>query len=213
MEENENTIKWQESLKPFMKYSVIGFSVFFLTATLFQLYYLHQKIDNKNQVEIEEYLPPLDSTASLESVQWYVVSKLEAHSLERRYHQANVSLMARIWVKYLGFLTGMILSLAGAMFILGKISISDSKVEGELNNFGKGSLQSSSPGLFLIVMGVVLMIFTINFKHDINVKDGPAYLTTFYLRSQSIQSSNTTAHENEITTAERKDSTTNLPED
>lgn len=213
MEENENTIKWQESLKPFMKYSVMGFSVFFLAATLFQLYYLHQKIDNKNQVEIEEYLPPLDSSASLESIQWHVVSKLEAHSLERRYHQANVSLMARIWVKYLGFLTGMILSLAGAMFILGKISIGDSKVEGEVNNFGKGSLQSSSPGLFLIAMGVVLMIFTINFKHDISVKDGPAYLTTFYLRAQNIQSTNTKADENEITTAERKDSTTSLPED
>ena len=41
--------------------------------------------------------------------------------IKQRYHQANVLLMAGVRVRYPGLVTGMILALIGAVFVLGKI--------------------------------------------------------------------------------------------
>jgi hypothetical protein len=49
---------------------------------------------------------------------WQLLALLEAHTIQQRYHQANVALILRGSIKYLGFLTGMILSIVGAVFIL-----------------------------------------------------------------------------------------------
>jgi hypothetical protein len=50
-----------------------------------------------------------------------ILSSLETNIVERRYHQANVSLMSRVWTRYLGFVTGMVLAMVGSIFILGKL--------------------------------------------------------------------------------------------
>jgi hypothetical protein len=49
-----------------------------------------------------------------------VAAVLEADALQRRYHQANANMLARVWTRQLGFITGMLLALVGAAFILGR---------------------------------------------------------------------------------------------
>jgi hypothetical protein len=100
---------------------------------------------------------------------------LEAGALDRRYHQANVLLMSRVWARYLGFVTGMILALVGAVFILGKLREESSEISAQ--GVGGGlSMRSTSPGLVLATLGVALMAMTIVTHFEITTTDSPIYL-------------------------------------
>lgn len=57
-----------------------------------------------------------------------ILALLEADALHRRYHQANATMLARVWTRQLGFLTGMILALVGAAFVLGRLQETTSTV-------------------------------------------------------------------------------------
>ena len=46
---------------------------------------------------------------------------LEQELVARRYEQANLMLSTSLWTRLMGFITGMILALVGAAFILGKL--------------------------------------------------------------------------------------------
>lgn len=219
-EENKNNVvsdsNWQRQLMPFMKYMLIAFSLFFFSATLIQLYYLHQKIDYSVSLDLDKDLKPLSNSENINELQWLTISKLEGHALNRRYHQANVTLMSGIWIKYLGFLTGMIITLSGAVFILGKIEIKESKLNIDNPIVGKNSLQSSSPGLFLVLLGVVLMIFISKNETKVDVKDGPAYISTYPMlnkKAQIMENSPSKDVTNEFNHAQRKDSTSAMPAD
>jgi len=100
---------------------------------------------------------------------------LEANVIARRYHQANVLLMSRVWANYLGFVTGMTLALVGAAFILGQLQTATSTLENKTGP-AQVSLSTTSPGLALCVLGVILMITTIVSHHDIQTQDVPVYL-------------------------------------
>jgi hypothetical protein len=98
-------------------------------------------------------------------------------TVQQRYHQANVILMARIWTTYLGFVTGMILAVVGAAFILGKLREQASEISGKAENW-QVSIASTSPGLIMVVLGSALMLVTIMTHHQINVTDRPLYFGT-----------------------------------
>ncbi len=203
--------QWQQALLPFMKYMLIAFSVFFFSATIFQLYNLHQKIYYSAPLNLDDHLEAVADSSEFKQQQWVTIVKLEEHTLTRRYHQANVTLMSGIWIKYLGFLTGMIITLSGAVFILGKIEIKESKLDMENSVIGKNSLQSSSPGLFLALFGVVLMIFTSRLEVKVDVKDGPAFLTTYPLLNKK-STPITNKEINDFNKAIRKDSVDEIPD-
>ncbi len=202
--------QWQKGLLPYMKYMLFGFALFFFASSIIQLFYLHNKMDFKSEIKLSH-----ERSGSLpkdkETLQWNTISELEKHALLRRYHQANVSLMSGIWIKYLGFLTGMIIALTGAVFILGKINVDRSEISGENPITGAFSLKSSSPGLFLALMGVMLMGYTANLKTEIEVKDGAAYIPSYFL--DESQSGNTQTAEEQLTEAQRNPETDPLPED
>ena len=109
---------------------------------------------------------------------------LEDNALQRRHHQANVLLMSRIWVKYLGFVTGMILAFVGAVFILGKMEESRSEVTGK-SNFFELSVNSTSPGILLTILGCALMITTIFTNPVIEVNDRALFLQSLGANSAS----------------------------
>jgi hypothetical protein len=166
----------QERLLPLMVGMVVVLTLFFFVASFVQLGYLHRRI---------EHGPPLDLPAILKdsTVAWQqklapefkALAVLESNALERRYHQANVLLMSRVWTRYLGFVTGMILALVGAVFILGKLREEAS----ELRARGIGgalSLRSTSPGLVLATLGVGLMAITLVTHQEIATSDAPVYL-------------------------------------
>jgi hypothetical protein len=87
--------------------------------------------------------------------------------------------MARVWVRYLGFVTGMILALVGAVFVLGKIREDRTDLGLQHKDF-KGTLSTTSPGLVLATLGSILMLVTLLTHHEIDVADGPLYVTLPY---------------------------------
>lgn len=173
--------KWQMRLLPLMSHMVIGLTLFFFVASFAQLAYLQLSILENPEIDLTEPLTVLSSGSDvtidglLAMSRYKVLATLEANALALRHHQANVLLMSRVWARYLGFATGMILVLVGSSFILGKLREAPSKVESGSSAF-RFSIGSSSPGLILAGLGVVLMLTTIINHHEITVRDAPVYL-------------------------------------
>ena len=176
--------KWQNKLLPLMTRMLIGLTVFFFIASFFQLFYLHNKIEDGPKLELTKVISTGKVTQGkdkekagleLQIMQWQTLATLDEHTLRQRYHQANVLLMARIWTRYLSFVTGMILCLVGSSFILGKLETSETTVEGK-SEAGEFSIKSTSPGIILSVLGTVLILTSVLVHNDIKVTDGPAYL-------------------------------------
>ena len=94
--------------------------------------------------------------------------------------------MSRIYTKYLGFFTGMIMAIVGAVFIIGKISEDKSEISGTANELIKFSIVSSSPGIIFGVLGTVLMLATILNHNEILIQDTPLYLNQKTIMSSEI---------------------------
>jgi len=90
---------------------------------------------------------------------------LEANAMHRRYHQASVVLMARVWTSYLGFVTGMVLAIIGAVFILGRVQGTYTSMEAKVAD-ANVALKTSTPGIVLAAMGVLLMIATLSRQYN-----------------------------------------------
>ncbi len=191
MDKKENIVRtkgtWQKKLLPLMTWLLVGLTIFFFFASFYQLYYLHAKIENGPQIDLnqaiklsEDKIKNNEQEQLLQIIQWKTLATLDEHTLNQRYHQANVLLMARIWTRYLCFVTGMILCLVGASFILGKIEQAETVVDGK-NPLVDFSIKTSSPGLVLALLGTVLMMTSVLVHNEIKVTDGPAYLHLKFL--------------------------------
>ncbi len=176
--------KWQKNMLPFMSRFIIVLSGFFFLASLVQLFYLHNVIQDKPQFNIQQTLAGLnfDSTKThdeiLEAARLKALVALEASSIDNQYHQAKVLLMARLWTSYIGFVTGMILAIVGAVFILGKLSEVSSELTARISG-NEMTLKSASPGLILAVLGTCLMITTLVVNHKIETRQTAIYLHDF----------------------------------
>jgi hypothetical protein len=168
--------RWQLRLLPLMSRMIVGLTIFFFAASMAQLYYLDTRIEQVPQPNLARLgIAPDTARAAQPTPELRVLASLDAALLERRYHQANVFLMGRLWTSYLGFVTGMILALVGAVFILGKLR--EDPIEAAAKGaLGEGTLRTSSPGIVLAALGVVLMITTIVTNHPIQTADSPVYI-------------------------------------
>jgi hypothetical protein len=174
---------WQRRMLPLMAQLLIGLTAFFFVVSLVQLTWMHLRISKAPEISLVpafaaiDSSPPASDTDRLRAAQLKTLALLDAGTMQRRYHQTNAALMARIWTRYMGFVTGMILSLIGAVFILGKIN----EPAG-----GSATPRRASAGMLMITLGVALMITTIVVNHRIDVTDAPDYLRTFDPGSESI---------------------------
>jgi hypothetical protein len=75
----------------------------------------------------------------------------------------------------MGFVTGMILALLGAFFILGKLQESSSITSQD----ARLTVTRASPGIVMALLGVTLMIVTISVNHRIEFSDAPGNLRYF----------------------------------
>lgn len=175
------TARWQERLLPTMVGFLVGLTLFFFVATFIQMGYLHWSILQYPILEITTTSSEdLMSTATtfdekLSAERAETLTEMEAYIIGRRYHLASVELMAGLWIRYLGFITGMILSLVGASFVLGKLREPATELSGKAAGVDF-SLRSASPGIILAVLGVVLMFATIVNKDIYEVQDAPVYV-------------------------------------
>ena len=171
--------------------TIVILSLFFFLASLAQLIYLHYVISHRALFNAKESLSLLQITSDasqeqiIEATRMKALVMLEAGNLDDLYHQANVLLMGRLWTSYIGFVTGMILAIVGATFILGKLKESVSELSGK-TAAADFSFKSASPGLILAVLGTLLMITTIVTHHEINVQHAAVYIhdnpaTNYYI--------------------------------
>lgn len=150
--------------------------IFFVAATAVQLTVLYGRIGDSPKLT----LPTSFGDAPLQSSQWNALLQLESHSIQQRYHMARIGMMARLWTIYIGFLTGMLLAIAGAAFILGRIREDMTKITanvGQEQSKAGGSIESQSPGMVMVACGTVLMLATLLSHRSIDVREGPVYLT------------------------------------
>ena len=173
--------KWQDRLLPTMSGLLIGLTIFFFLTTFGQMAYLHWSILQVPRIEISQItanslITNTDTFADrLTAQEMETRTKMESFIVTQRYHQASVLLMSGLWLRYLGFMTGMILALVGASFVLGKLREPAQKLEGKFSWIDL-SLRTTSPGVILAVLGVILMFATIIDKDIYNVKDANVYL-------------------------------------
>ena len=182
---HDKTFQWQFRLLPFMIIILGGLSCLFFYQTLKQFNRIQSQNEQVSKLDITTAFSGLEDKAFSESnrlvyVQWKTLALLEKNVLERRYHQANILLMARTWTQYLGFLTGMILALVGAAFILGKLREESSDFQAR-NAEAEISFKSTSPGLILAFLGTILMLATIFSHKEIVVNDAPIYTNFYFL--------------------------------
>ena len=189
---NKRNPNWQDRLLPIMSGVLIGLTIFFFIATFIQMSYLHSTILRMPTIDFDEEASQnmINSGGSFEerykSRQFEVRSQMEILILTNRYRQANVMLMASLWIKYLGFITGMVISIIGSSFVLGKLREPIQKLEGKSPTISI-SLQTASPGIILVVLGVLLMGMTIVDKDTIETRDISVYLPIqAQINSQSV---------------------------
>lgn len=181
--------KWQERLLPTMNGLLIGLTIFFFLTTFGQMAYLHWSIIQSPPVDINheagnaliDIAPTFED--QLKARELEVKSRMEVFIVTKRYHQVSVQLMAGLWTRYLGFITGMILALVGASFVLGKLREPTQKLQGKFSGFDI-SLHTASPGVILAVLGVLLMFATITDKDTYSLTDKNVYL--FPVATQSV---------------------------
>lgn len=187
-------MRWQNRLLPWMvAMPTLLIGAFIFLATL-QLNKFDKGIygDDRNRPDL---LPSPDAATTdsllkknVDYLKWYSLVKTEEYSINRRYNQGGVLLMSRIYIKYLGFFTGMILAIVGAVFIISKLKEDVTELEGSVQEKTKFRLLSSSPGIIFGVLGTALMMTAILTHSEINVKDMPLYLNTYnILQTQKPQ--------------------------
>jgi hypothetical protein len=172
--------RWQAQLLPLMSAAIVLAGLFFAAMSIFELRDFYKRVEhqpftlNESFAAFEAARPTaIDNDPSY--LRFKVAALLEANAMERRYRQANSTMLARVWTRQLGFLTGMLLALIGAAFILGRLQEGETRIEAEAQG-AKGVLTSSSPGLVLAVLGTVLMGITIWIPFGVETRDLNTYL-------------------------------------
>lgn len=176
-----NSDAWQRRLLPFMIGSIIFMGIFFFAVSLINFYYLYGHVQHADLAldpifkSYEDRAEEKKEYLSRDYWMWKTLVFLEQDVVKRRYHQANTAVLARIWTRYLGFVTGMILSLVGAVFILGKLREPPTKLEADTSAL-KMSLYTSSPGIVLAVLGTVIMSISLAIPFEIETRDKATYV-------------------------------------
>ncbi len=171
---------WQARLLPLMAGMLVATALFFAIMSIVELRSLyarveHRPLDLATGFDTFEATAPATITADVAYLRFKTLALLEADALHRRYHQANATMLARVWTRQLGFLTGMILALVGAAFVLGRLREDASTLEVEAKG-AKAAIASSSPGLILAALGALLMAVTLAIPFGVETRDLATYL-------------------------------------
>ena len=99
---------------------------------------------------------------------------LEVLAMANREGRAAAGLATRTWMRFMSLIFGVILIAIGAAFVLGHITTVPSKASVGFSDF-RISIASSSPGLFLVAFGIVLIAIPNLSSQVISVSDASIY--------------------------------------
>ncbi len=166
-----------------MQLAIVVLAVFYLGATMYQFTVMSGKIERPVSTDLEKYLGDYTMQKALVDSVPYADKQLitqaifEAYTVQARQQNMEVLLMSRTWIKYLGFITGMILCIVGCVFILGKLNDEQEHGgEGEVASI-KLSIKSHSPGIMMAFLGTILILATIVTQQQIEKADANTYLS------------------------------------
>jgi hypothetical protein len=182
MAEDRQLLAWQRRMAAFMTASVIVAAAFFAIVTLWQ-YGRFEAILVKPAAALEDVwsrqvIAPTTYEQQFELAKTRAAFALERELIARRYDQANLTLTTRLWTRLMGFITGMILALVGAAFVLGKLSEAVSEAAAKAGLPGQEwsfSVRSASPGVILAVLGTLLMALSITIQASYSTEDRAIY--------------------------------------
>jgi hypothetical protein len=171
--------RWQKSMSPWLLTFISVLAAFFLGASYLQFKGLAEHIapdttpTSAATMEWAREAAQADSGSDPVVLQTMILASMATDSTAQRYGLAKVGLMSAVWLRYLGFVTGMIMALMGAAFLGGRVKDADggTEIEGE-SALWKGSIRSASPGLLLAAMGSLLMITAMLNNFEVAVEDG-----------------------------------------
>jgi hypothetical protein len=198
--DSKATIKWQNKLAPWLIAMPTLLVIIFIVLATQQVIQFNKLLEvRRGETMVEAINAQTDKTVkdNLEYVKWITLAMMEEESYNKRYNQAGFLIMSRIFTKYLGFFTGMVLAIVGAVFIIGKIKEDTTQLEGSIADQSKLKLVSSSPGIIFGVLGTILMLSTILQHTEVQVRDAP-----LYLKMPFEQATNKTTHINQLNTDE-----------
>ena len=181
--EDPNLRIWQGKLRPWIIIVISLTGVLFFLLSAWQVNRILRSINETGQYDRGR---EPEVTASLDRHMLYTMTGLECYAIQRRYHQADIAMLARIWIKYLGFFTGMVLAVIGASLILGKLQESNTNLTGKLQAF-EFSLISASPGLVMVLLGSMLIMTAILEHQQISVQDRPLYISVMMQKGSAGQ--------------------------
>lgn len=170
-------ITWQERLLPFMLASLVFVGVFFSVTTYLFFDRLQAELQY-NRTEIGATLARADQPASGPADagyrDWYVRATLEQMGLQQRFNVQIAIVKGRLWARFMGFLTGMLLALTGCVFVLGQLR---AKVvfSGEAQG-AKGALDTNAPGLLLALLGTIIIGLALAVPGSVESSDTAIYL-------------------------------------
>jgi hypothetical protein len=186
--ENQELLRWQRRLLPFMTRFIVVLALAFFALSVFHLFEIGRFVEAEHGATIRTVLQEQiaketsnNSAPSADQSYRQALVLLEAEAMDRRYHQANALLMSRIWTKQLAFITGMVLAFLGAMFILGKLSEARTTLTAGASDW-KTMISSSSPGIIMAFFGTVLLVVALVVQTTIAVQDNPVYVYGVALR-------------------------------
>jgi len=176
--ENQNEIRrfasgtaaWQKRLLPFLITVISVLAVGFMIFYFLQINKIQDSMDNSMAIQV----PATIQAESTETKKWNDLVYLESAALNKRYFHAQMVIRTRILILSLSFLTGMTLSIIGALFILGKFVEEPFSLEGAIEKTNI-KLLSSSPGILLTFFGIVLICISIFARTELTVLDTPIY--------------------------------------
>lgn len=168
---------WQERLLPFMLASLVFVGLFFsVTTWLFfdrlQAELQYNRTDTVATLARAEQ--PASGPADAAYRDWYVRATLEQMGLQQRFNVQIAIVKGRLWARFMGFLTGMLLALTGCVFVLGQLR---AKVvfSGE-GQGAKGALDTNAPGLLLALLGTVIIALALSVPGSVESTDAAIYL-------------------------------------
>lgn len=154
---------------------VVGLT--FIGATLFFFHDLEQRLEH-SAVDIVKLVDSVAEKGTPADPQvhrdWYVRSTLEGIALQQRFNAQAAVVKGRLWTRFMGFLTGMLLALTGCVLVLGKMR-EPVNASGQAPG-GYALAIASSPGVFLALLGTALIGISLVVQTNVEMADTAVYL-------------------------------------
>ncbi len=171
--------RWQNRMAPLMAGAVVVTAVFFAVVMLVRFAAIEAALQEPPAAALT--IPW--TVAGREPATWHeqqqlataeATFSLERDLIARRYREAGAALSLRLWTRLMGFLTGMILAMVGAAFVLGKLTSPESEISGGASG-ATLSVKSASPGIVLAVLGAILIGISLVMPVTADVHDAAIY--------------------------------------